>query len=158
MIDQLNNSIGREIAINSPTANNKELAYMILDHFAKVGLYQAERSDSNLYNVVRKHHEQNHPLYRAPFARQQCTLDAGRMRCGLRYRGAGLPAAQRGGLFGHQPDGQSARPYARRASDYRAARHPHLSGRAFPRKTADPGCWHARARAILPLAVVWHAT
>ena len=39
MIDQLNNSIGREIAINSPTANNKELAYMILDHFAKVGLY-----------------------------------------------------------------------------------------------------------------------
>ena len=30
MIDQLNNSIGREIAINSPTANNKELAYMIL--------------------------------------------------------------------------------------------------------------------------------
>ena len=54
MIDQLNNSIGREIAINNPTANNKELAYMILDHFAKVGLYQAERSNSNLYNVVRK--------------------------------------------------------------------------------------------------------
>lgn len=54
MIDQLNNQIGRKIAIAHPTASNKELAINILRYYLEEGLYQAERNNSNTYNVIRK--------------------------------------------------------------------------------------------------------
>lgn len=55
MIDQLNNKIGREIAIKNPNSDNKKLAINVLNYYLKEGLYQAEKNNSsNTYNVVKK--------------------------------------------------------------------------------------------------------
>ena len=54
MIDQLNNQIGREIAIKNPNSDNKKLAINVLNYYLKEGLYQAEKNNSNSYNVVKK--------------------------------------------------------------------------------------------------------
>ena len=55
MIDQLNNQIGREIAIKNPNSDNKKLAINVLNYYLKEGLYQAEKNNSsNTSNVVKK--------------------------------------------------------------------------------------------------------
>ena len=54
MIDQLNNQIGREIAIKNQNSDNKKLAINVLNYYLKEGLYQAEKNNSNSYNVVKK--------------------------------------------------------------------------------------------------------
>ncbi|WP_185081085.1 VENN motif pre-toxin domain-containing protein, partial [Neisseria meningitidis] len=54
MIDQLNNEIGREIALNTNRLNTKELVGLILETYKNNGFYQAERNSNGNYDVVRK--------------------------------------------------------------------------------------------------------
>ncbi|QEY24856.1 VENN motif pre-toxin domain-containing protein [Neisseria animalis] len=60
LVDQLNNKIGRDIALQYPNISNKKLAEKVLYHFSTEGLYQATKGKNGKYKVERKILDKKH--------------------------------------------------------------------------------------------------